>query len=84
LGVQRVVATTFGANLASRRVMEKAGLRLVRTFRITSADLIAAETYRITSPELFDGDDVEYALDKTDWEQQEAADAQQERSRREH
>jgi RimJ/RimL family protein N-acetyltransferase len=77
LGVQRVIATTFGANVASRRVMEKAGLTLVRTFRITPADLIAAETYRITSPDLFDEDDVEYALDKADWEQQEAADAQQ-------
>jgi RimJ/RimL family protein N-acetyltransferase len=77
LGVQRVVATTFGANIASRRVMEKAGLTLVRTYRITSVDLVATETYRITSPALFDGDDVEYALDKADWEQQEAADAQQ-------
>ena len=33
LGVQRVVASTMVVNVASRRVMEKAGLRFVRTFR---------------------------------------------------
>jgi RimJ/RimL family protein N-acetyltransferase len=75
LGVQRVVATTFAANLASRRVMEKAGLTLVRTYRITSADLVEAGTYLNTSSDLFDGDDVEYALDRAGWERQEAAGA---------
>ncbi len=74
LGVQRVFATTYQDNLASRRVMEKAGLTLVRTYRTTPADNFAL--YGVTRPDLFDGDDVEYALDKADWEQQEAADAQ--------
>ncbi|MEE1783476.1 GNAT family N-acetyltransferase [Streptomyces sp. SP17BM10] len=32
LGVERIVATTMTVNTASRRVMEKAGLTLVRTF----------------------------------------------------
>ena len=32
LGVQRVIAETMAVNIASRRVMEKAGLRLARTF----------------------------------------------------
>ena len=32
LGVRRVVAETMAVNTASRRVMKKAGLRLVRTF----------------------------------------------------
>jgi RimJ/RimL family protein N-acetyltransferase len=32
LGAERVVATTMTVNVASRRVMEKAGLSLVRTF----------------------------------------------------
>jgi RimJ/RimL family protein N-acetyltransferase len=68
LGVQCVFATTYQDNLASRRVMEKAGLTLVRTYRITAADLLAQGTY-ITSEELWDGDDVEYALLKADWEQ---------------
>jgi RimJ/RimL family protein N-acetyltransferase len=73
LGVRRVVATTYQDNLASRRVMEKAGLRLVRTFRITPEELAAAGTFQVTSQEPWDGDDVEYALDKANWEQQEAA-----------
>jgi RimJ/RimL family protein N-acetyltransferase len=32
LGLERVVATTMTVNVASRRVLEKAGLSLVRTF----------------------------------------------------
>ncbi len=71
LGVQRVFATTYQDNLASRRVMEKAGLTLVRTYRMTLEELLAQDTYHSTSEELWDGDDVEYALLKADWEQQE-------------
>ncbi len=77
LGVRRVVASTYEHNIASRRVMEKAGLRFVRTFRYTSADLQAEDTYDTTSEDLWDGDDVEYALEKADWERQEAAAAGQ-------
>jgi RimJ/RimL family protein N-acetyltransferase len=73
LGVQRVFATTYQDNLASRRVMEKAGLTLVRTYRVTPADLLAEGTYHRASQDIWDGDDVEYALEKDDWEQQEAA-----------
>jgi RimJ/RimL family protein N-acetyltransferase len=72
LGVQRVSATTYQDNLASRRVMEKAGLRLVRTYRITLEDLQATGTFQVTSEDLWDGDDVEYELLKADWEEQEA------------
>jgi len=56
-GVQRVFAHTMTVNLASRRVMEKAGLRFVRTFFLAW-------------PESIDGTahgDVEYALRKADW-----------------
>src|SRR6204780_2522742 len=59
-GVQRVTAEAMAVNLASRRVMEKAGLKLVRTFRQPW-------------PFPVDGDesgDVEYALDKTGWQQE--------------
>ena len=59
LGVQRVVAEAMAVNAASRRVMEKAGLRLVRTFHQPW-------------PYPIDGDqhgDVEYALDKASWQQ---------------
>jgi RimJ/RimL family protein N-acetyltransferase len=68
LGVRRVVATAYQDNLASRRVLEKAGLRLVRTFRLTPADLLAADTFHVASPYVWDGDDVEYALDRAEWE----------------
>ena len=73
LGVRRVFATTYQDNLASRRVMEKAGMKLVRTFRMTPTDLLAAGTFHSTSQDLWDGDDVEYSLERADWEQQEAA-----------
>jgi RimJ/RimL family protein N-acetyltransferase len=57
-GVQRVIAEAMAANLASRRVMEKSGLKFVRTFR-------SDWPYRIEGDEQ---GDVEYALDKADWE----------------
>ena len=72
LGVQRVYATTYEHNLASRRVMEKAGLTLVRRFRFSAADLQAQDSFDVASPEddePWDGDEVEYALLKGDWEQ---------------
>ena len=73
LGARRVYATTYQDNLASRRVMEKAGLTLARTFRLTLADLMAKGGTHLASQELWDGDDVEYALEKADWERQQAA-----------
>ncbi len=68
MGVRRVVASTYEDNIASRRVMEKAGMTLVRTYHLTPQEQL--ELYGITLPELFPGDDVEYALEKTDWERQ--------------
>ena len=63
LGVRRVVAQTMAVNTASRRVMEKVGLRYVRTSYEEWPDPIegAAEG------------EVEYALWKAAWERQEAA-----------
>jgi RimJ/RimL family protein N-acetyltransferase len=63
--VQRVVAEAMAVNLASRRVMEEAGLTLVRSFH-------QPWPYPIEGDEL---GDVEYALDKADWEQQDRADS---------
>jgi len=60
LGVRRVVASTMVVNVASWRVMEKAGLRLVRTFHQPWPDHIDGEEHG----------DVEYALGKADWEQE--------------
>jgi RimJ/RimL family protein N-acetyltransferase len=62
-GVRRVVAEAMAVNLASRRVMEKAGLTLVRTFH-------EPWPYPIEGDEL---GDVEYALTKADWEPQNQA-----------
>lgn len=62
LGVERIVATADRVNYASRRVMEKAGLRLVRIFR-----------FEDPWPHLPPGpeqDGVDYALTREDWEQQ--------------
>jgi len=58
LGVQRVVAYTMAVHVASRRVMEKAGLRYVRTF-------LADWPYPIPGDEQ---GDVEYALERREWE----------------
>jgi RimJ/RimL family protein N-acetyltransferase len=63
LGVQRVIATTMTVNRASRRVMEKTGLTLVRTFHTTWPEVIEGSEHG----------DVEYALGKDDWERQQAA-----------
>ncbi len=73
LGVQRVVASTYEHNVASRRVMEKAGMTLVRTYRLTPEEL--REEFGIEDPKLFDGDEVEYALEKADWERRQAGEA---------
>ncbi|MGI8856495.1 MAG: GNAT family N-acetyltransferase [Thermomicrobiales bacterium] len=69
-GVRRVFATTYEHNRGSRRVMEKAGMTLVRTFHMTPAELAA---HGLDPEYLWEGDDVEYALTKAEWEQQEAA-----------
>ena len=60
LGVDRVVASTMVVNVASRRVMEKAGLRFVRIFHQPWPDRIGGE----------EEGDVEYALLRSEWEQE--------------
>jgi RimJ/RimL family protein N-acetyltransferase len=57
LGAERVFAETMAVNTASRRVLEKAGLRLVRTFHLTWDDPIEGTEHG----------EVEYALRKEDW-----------------
>ena len=68
LGAERVVATAFRNNLASRRVMEKSGMTLAREYRLTPDQLL--EMLGITSPELVDAEAVEYAITKIEWEAQ--------------
>jgi len=62
LGVQRVFAETMAVNTASRRVMEKSGLRFARSFH-------AEWPVRIPGDE---HGEVEYALDRDEWEQDRA------------
>ena len=63
LGVGRVVAETMVVNTGSRRVMEKSGMRLIRTFHQDWPDRIPGD----------DQGDVEYAITRAEWEQQQAA-----------
>jgi RimJ/RimL family protein N-acetyltransferase len=63
LGVRRVFASTMVVNVASRRVMEKAGLKFVRTFHQPWPDYIEGE----------EEGDVEYALLRSEWERPDAA-----------
>jgi RimJ/RimL family protein N-acetyltransferase len=67
-GVKRVTATTYSANQASRRVMEKLGMTFLRSFRITADDLSRSDTSYHAAEHAWDGDDVEYCLKKADWE----------------
>jgi RimJ/RimL family protein N-acetyltransferase len=60
LGVRRVWASTMVVNVASRRVMDKAGLKFVRAFHQPWPDRIEGE----------EQGDVEYALLRSEWEQQ--------------
>jgi RimJ/RimL family protein N-acetyltransferase len=57
LGAARVTAETMAVNAASRRVMEKAGLRYVRTFHQEWPDKIEGDEHG----------DVEYALTRAEW-----------------
>ena len=56
-GVGRVLAETMAVNTASRRVMEKAGMRLIRTFHQEWPDKIPGDEHG----------DVEYAITRDEW-----------------
>ena len=58
LGVERVFAHTMAVNAASRRVLEKCGLALVRTIPYEGPDVIEGSEHG----------EVEYALAKPEWE----------------
>ena len=58
--IERVVAFTMVVHTASRRVMEKAGMRLVRTFHAEWPVRIAGD----------EEGDVEYAITRDEWENQ--------------
>ena len=64
-GVQRVTAEAMAANMASRRVMEKAGLTLTRTFSQPLPGAAGGHPVEV----------VEYALNKAGWEQRDQGNA---------
>ena len=68
LGVQRVTANTYEHNSASRRVMEKVGMTLVRRYRPTLDELTTETSNHLSADSVWDGDEVEYALTKAEWE----------------
>jgi RimJ/RimL family protein N-acetyltransferase len=57
LHLDRVVATTMVGNVGSWRVMEKCGMRLVKTFYYPDADLMPGAEHG----------DVVYELSRSDW-----------------
>jgi RimJ/RimL family protein N-acetyltransferase len=63
LGADRVNASTMAVNIGSRRVMEKAGLRFVRTFHGDWPVRIPGDEHGA----------VEYAIDRAQWENDRAA-----------
>ena len=62
LGVRRVFAETMAVNTASRRVMEKSGMKLVSAFHQEWPEPIDEAEYG----------EVEYALTRADWEKRQA------------
>ncbi|GAB4460535.1 MAG: GNAT family N-acetyltransferase [Armatimonadaceae bacterium] len=70
--VQHIVATTYEENRASRRVLEKCGMTLVRRFRLTQKDMEGMETCHSDPGDLWDGDDLEYAIAKAEWQKKKA------------
>jgi RimJ/RimL family protein N-acetyltransferase len=57
MGLKRIWAETMAVNLASRRVMEKAGLAYVRTFHLEWDDPIEGTQ----------AGEVEYAITRAEW-----------------
>ena len=57
-GAERATAETMSVNTASRRVMEKVGMRLIRTFRSDWPVRIPGDEHG----------DVEYAITREEWD----------------
>ena len=72
LAVRRVIATTYQYNTGSRRVMEKCGLTHIRSFKLVPAEQIGAGNHT-SSGEVWEGDEVEYALERAEWSRRRSA-----------
>jgi RimJ/RimL family protein N-acetyltransferase len=68
LNLARVSASTYEHNVASRRVMEKCGMRLRRRYRPTLEDLAAHASSNVEMTAIWEGDEVEYAIERGEWD----------------
>jgi RimJ/RimL family protein N-acetyltransferase len=68
LGLDRILASTYEHNVASRRVMEKSGMTLVKRYRPTVEELAEHASSSVAASEVWEGDEVEYAVDRSEWE----------------
>jgi len=66
-GVQRITAQTYEDNVASQSVLTKVGLSLKRRFRLAENDIAASTTTFSASNEVWDGDDLEFELERDQW-----------------
>lgn len=73
LGVARVVASTYEYNAASRRVMVKLGMTLTRRFRLSAEEIAVSDTSHTEATEVWEGDEVEYALTAEMWARREGS-----------
>jgi len=67
LKLARVSASTYEHNVASRRVMEKCGMRLRRRYRPTLEELAAHSSSSAAATTIWAGDEVEYAIERGEW-----------------
>lgn len=63
-----VEATVYEANSASRRVLEKLGLREAGRGAMTPDDLAAVDTFQATSGGVWEGDDIVYRIERAAWQ----------------
>ena len=65
-------ATTYEDNLASITVMKKLNMQFERRYRLDADDLAAMDTATADPGEPFPGDDVEYAILRSQWSEKPA------------
>jgi len=63
-GIERVFATTYEENTASRNVMVRLGMRFMRSFRYEPG---GGETHAGDPGDAWPGEDVEYEMTAADW-----------------
>ncbi len=69
LRLDRVSASTYEQNARSRRVLEKSGMRLRRRYRPTLEELQARASSSVRPTTVWEGDEVEYSIDRSEWSQ---------------